>query len=166
MPHKLLSPRSDFIFKLIFGDQRNTDILAVPLWSWLKFFVAKDREELTMLSQTSVPMKKAVGKLMELSEDERTQMLEEMREKKRRDDADRWNTALQRGLAEGEAKGRAEGEAEGRVLAILIVLKARFGMLPTDLPNKVYQVTDLTKLDYLTGQAGLCENVESFEALL
>jgi hypothetical protein len=36
MPKRILSPKNDFVFKLIFGDQRNTDILADFLKAALK----------------------------------------------------------------------------------------------------------------------------------
>jgi predicted transposase/invertase (TIGR01784 family) len=36
MPKRILSPKNDFVFKLIFGDQRNTDILTDFLKAALK----------------------------------------------------------------------------------------------------------------------------------
>jgi predicted transposase/invertase (TIGR01784 family) len=36
MPKRILSPKNDFVFKLIFGDRRNTDILAEFLKAALK----------------------------------------------------------------------------------------------------------------------------------
>jgi predicted transposase/invertase (TIGR01784 family) len=36
MPKRILSPKNDFVFKLIFGDQRNSDILAEFLKAALK----------------------------------------------------------------------------------------------------------------------------------
>ena len=55
------------------------------LWDWLKFLDARNEEELTMLADKNLEVKKAVGKLMELSSDEQTRLLAESREKLRRD---------------------------------------------------------------------------------
>ena len=59
----LLPVKSDFVFRLIFGDQRNVDMLATR----------------------SPQMKKAVGVLKELSADEATRLRYEAREKAKRD---------------------------------------------------------------------------------
>ena len=62
-----------------------------------------------MIAEKSPQVKKAVVRLMELSNDERTHLLQESLQKKEWD-----NRARERGArAEGEAKGRAEGKAEG-----------------------------------------------------
>ena len=63
----LLPVKSDFVFRLIFGDQRNVDILATR----------------------SPQMRKAVGVLKELSAGEATRMRYEAREKARRDEDSR-----------------------------------------------------------------------------
>ena len=64
-----------------------------------------------MLATKSPELKKAVGVLKELSEDERTRMIAEDREKARRDMVSRLNGARK----EGERKGREEGERKGRL---------------------------------------------------
>ncbi|MGL4941700.1 MAG: hypothetical protein ACRC46_00730 [Thermoguttaceae bacterium] len=70
------------------------------------------------------------------------------------------------GEAEGEARGKAEGEAEGEVLAILTVLKARFGLLPQKLPAKVYTINDFDRLAELTAVAATCKSLKDFEEVL
>ncbi|MDR1854953.1 MAG: Rpn family recombination-promoting nuclease/putative transposase, partial [Azoarcus sp.] len=55
------------------------------MWPWLKFIDTDEREELLMLPEKNPQLKHAVGKLMELTADEREQMLAEAREKGRRD---------------------------------------------------------------------------------
>ena len=55
------------------------------LYNWLRFIKAEEAEELEAVAQRDPIIKKAVLKLMELSEDERTRMLIEKREKERMD---------------------------------------------------------------------------------
>ena len=45
------------------------------LWNWLKFLSAESKEDLDMIAEKSPGVKKAVVRLMELSNDERTRML-------------------------------------------------------------------------------------------
>jgi len=51
------------------------------LWNWLKFLSAERKEDLEMLAERSPQVKKAVVRLMELSNDERTRLLYESRQK-------------------------------------------------------------------------------------
>jgi len=51
------------------------------LWNWMKFLNARSREELDMIAERSPEVKKAIVKLLELSNDERTRMLYESRQK-------------------------------------------------------------------------------------
>ena len=95
----LLPVTSDFIFKLIFGDARNVDILAsflmtvlnIPAEEYDRLTVVDphvkkdDGEVLSLIAERSPVMRKAVGVLKELSADERTRMLYEAQETARRD---------------------------------------------------------------------------------
>jgi len=63
------------------------------LYNWLRFIKAEEAEELETVAQRDPIIKKAVLKLMELSEDERTRMLLEKREKERMDNSVRENWA-------------------------------------------------------------------------
>jgi len=58
---------------------------STELWYWLKFIKTDNEEVLDMLAQRSPQMRKAVGVLKELSADEATRMLYELREMARRD---------------------------------------------------------------------------------
>jgi predicted transposase/invertase (TIGR01784 family) len=103
------------------------------------------REEMKMLTKKSPQMKKAVGILMELSEDERVRMLAEKREWARRDQVALIDDALEEGLAKGKAEGLAEGKAEGkaegeRSKALAIAKK----MLDMGMP--VAEIADITGL--------------------
>jgi len=51
------------------------------LWVWMRFLSARSKEELNMVAEKSPQVKKAVVRLMELSNDERTRLLIESRQK-------------------------------------------------------------------------------------
>ncbi|MDR1482679.1 MAG: hypothetical protein LBI74_08650 [Synergistaceae bacterium] len=63
-----------------------------------------------MIAAKTEEMKMAVGRLKQLSADERTRMIFEARQLYLMDEATRCYEAV----AEGETRGRAEGEARGR----------------------------------------------------
>ena len=56
---------------------KNAD--GTEIWDWMKFISADKKEELDMIAQKNPRVKKAVARLMELSQDERTRMLYESR---------------------------------------------------------------------------------------
>ena len=99
-----------------------------------------------MAAKTSPEIAQAVGVIMELSEDERTRLLAEAREKYRRDEVARRDYAFQtgeqkgrqKGLQEGRQEGRQEGLQEGRLDV------ARRLLLEKDPPEKVAKVTGLS----------------------
>jgi predicted transposase/invertase (TIGR01784 family) len=62
-----------------------------------------------MVAEASPALKKVVGKLMELSDDERARMLYESQLKRERDERARLRGARE----EGKNEGRAEGEKKG-----------------------------------------------------
>jgi predicted transposase/invertase (TIGR01784 family) len=84
------------------------------LLNWLRLIRSEKEDEIEMLATKTPEMKMAVGRLKELSADERTRMLHEARELYLMDEATRREAAEAKGRAEGEAKGRAEGEAKGK----------------------------------------------------
>ena len=63
------------------------------LYNWLRFIKAEEESELEVVAQRDPIIKKAVLKLMELSEDERTRLLLEKREMERMDNSVRENWA-------------------------------------------------------------------------
>jgi predicted transposase/invertase (TIGR01784 family) len=83
------------------------------LYNWLRLFTARSEEELTMVAKTSPEIAAAVGVIMEVSEDERTRLLAEAREKSRRDEEARREYAYLEGEKKGRQKGRQEGEQKG-----------------------------------------------------
>lgn len=70
------------------------------LWDWMLFFKSEREEDFSMLAEKKPQLKKAVGVLMELSQDERTRLLCEEREKARRDEAARMRGAKQEAMRE------------------------------------------------------------------
>ena len=101
------------------------------LWDWLKFLDARKEEDLAMLTEKNVEVKKAVGKLMELSTDEQTRLLAESREKLQWDinsiKHGAWEEGVeigvQKGRKEGKKEGKKEGREEGRSGALLAVAR-------------------------------------------
>jgi predicted transposase/invertase (TIGR01784 family) len=85
------------------------------LCDWLKFIKSDDEEELQMLAQKSPELHKAVGIIMEISQDEQMRLQAEAYEKYRRDQSARLWGAQQAGEIKGRVEGKAEGKAEGRV---------------------------------------------------
>ncbi|MDR2637468.1 MAG: Rpn family recombination-promoting nuclease/putative transposase [Zoogloeaceae bacterium] len=75
-------------------------------WEWMKFLNARKEEELTMLAEKNPLIGKAVSRLVELSQDERTRLLAESREKMRRDIAAREQGAANKGRVEGRVEAQ------------------------------------------------------------
>jgi predicted transposase/invertase (TIGR01784 family) len=88
------------------------------LWSWLKLFNTQREEDLTMLAKQKPMLRKVVGILQELSQDEQARLLYEQQEKWRMDYSSSMRNAqrigLQEGLKEGMEKGMEQGRAEER----------------------------------------------------
>ena len=80
-------------------------------WQWMKFLDARKEEELTMLAQKNPRIARAVSRLAELSQDERTRLLAESREKLQ------WDIAVREREAAREARkeGREEGEKKAQL---------------------------------------------------
>jgi predicted transposase/invertase (TIGR01784 family) len=129
MAGDILPPKNDIVFKLLFGDQHNDDLIEIHtlelpklpetadnyLWHWLRFLRAQSKEDLEMVAQASPKLEKVVVKLLELSEDEESRMIYEAEVKAQRDERARMRGAYDKGKAEGIAEGIAEGENKGRV---------------------------------------------------
>jgi predicted transposase/invertase (TIGR01784 family) len=71
------------------------------LFDWLSFIKAEREEDYIMLAEKNPVMDRAYGVLKELSEDEQIYLIEESREKMRRDNASRMKGALKQGLEQG-----------------------------------------------------------------
>ena len=112
------------------------------LFGWLTFFKSDKKEELEMIAKDNPPLKKAVGILMELSEDESIRMIEESQERLRMDWEDRVWGAREDGRAEGRVEGRKKEAAN-------IALKALQDGLPVD---TIASITGLTTQEIVSLQ--------------
>jgi predicted transposase/invertase (TIGR01784 family) len=94
-----------------------------PLWYWGSFFKSGTEEEFAMVAEKEPGVRKAVGVLMELSEDERNQMLQDARDRWLTDHQNALNYKYRLGKEEGREEGLQEGLAK-RQLEIARKLKA------------------------------------------
>jgi predicted transposase/invertase (TIGR01784 family) len=116
------------------------------LLDWLRLIRSESEEEIEMLATKTEELKMTVGRLKQLSEDERTRMLAEARELYLMDEAARREAAVAEGRAEGEARGRAQGKAEGRAEG---ETKGKFEVARKMLARKmpISDIADMTELD-------------------
>lgn len=105
------------------------------IWEWAKFFVSKTKEEFTMCAEKNPEIKKAVGKLMELSEDERNFMIAEQIEKERRDRV----AEIELGEERGEKRGIEKGIEQNKLETAMVMLKDH---MPLDLIVKYSGLTE------------------------
>ena len=96
----------------------NTD-----LFDWLSFLKAEREEEYAVLASKSPVLNKAYGVLKELSQDERIRMIEEAREKQRRDEASRLRGAMQKGIEKGLKQGIEQGIEQGEKNAKINIIQ-------------------------------------------
>ena len=99
---------------LLFSDTLEIVTLELPkipkegggkLYDWLRFFKAEDEEEYMTAAMHNPKIRRAVAVLEELSEDERTRMIAEGREKQRRDQEAREYYVFDKGHAKGKQEG-------------------------------------------------------------
>jgi predicted transposase/invertase (TIGR01784 family) len=106
------------------GAEGNED----ELLNWLRLIRSEREEEIEMLAAKTKEMKMAVGRLRQLSADERTRLLFEARQLYLMDEAARREEAVAEGEARGEARGRAEGRAEGELKMVKQMLLNGLGI--------------------------------------
>jgi predicted transposase/invertase (TIGR01784 family) len=112
------------------------------LLDWLRLIRSEREEEIEMLAAKTEEMRMAVGRLKQLSADERTRMLYEARQLYLMDEAARREAAV----AEGEAKGRAEGKAEGKFEVARSLLARKMSV------SEIVDITGLNEGDILSLQ--------------
>jgi len=81
------------------------------LWAWMKFLSARSKEELNMVANRSPQVGRAVTRLMELSNDERTRLLYESRQKMEWDNRAREQGAIKTREAEIARKLLSRGRS-------------------------------------------------------
>ena len=134
--HKLVMTDEEYFHKYHLHDKENnstfTDLMEVntlelqklpkksdnsKLWKWLRFLKTDSEEEMEMLTHGNNAIKEAVCVLKELSEDERTRLLVQSREKFRQDqearEKEEFQKGKQQGIVEGIEKGKQQGIVEG-----------------------------------------------------
>lgn len=138
-----------------FTDVIEVDILELPklpdekqdsdLWRWMKFLKAERKEDLEMLAQENQYIKQVSGSLMELSQDEAVRLLEEAREKERRDNASRMKGAFREGKLEGLQEGEKKGKLENRKEIAKQMLRDK---MPVETISKYtgFQISDIEAL--------------------
>jgi predicted transposase/invertase (TIGR01784 family) len=105
------------------------DADGTPLWYWGSFFKSEKEEEFAMVAEKEPGVKKAVGVLMELSEDERNQMIQDARDRWLTDQKNALNYKYRLGREEGREEGMEEGEA---AKALKIAKKMKDRGIPLD----------------------------------
>ncbi|MDR3166181.1 MAG: Rpn family recombination-promoting nuclease/putative transposase [Synergistaceae bacterium] len=80
--------------------------------NWLRLIKSESEEEIEMLATKTKEMNMTVGRLKQLSADERTRMLWEARELYLMDEAARLKAAVEEGRTEGRIEGRTETQLE------------------------------------------------------
>ena len=73
-----------------------------------------------------------------------------------------WNVTQSQQVLEWMAEGEVKGEVKGRVATLLRVLRARFGILPTDLETAIRAASDLSILDRWTDAAATALTLQDF----
>ena len=145
-----------------FSDILEVNVLELPklpsvndnteLWDWMKFIKFEREEDLSMLAKKNPKIKKTVGILMELSQDERARLLYEEREKARRDDMARYRGAKQEGLEKGLVEGLEKGLEKGLVEGLEKGREERQIEIARNALKKKLSVEDIAEITGLTHQ--------------
>jgi predicted transposase/invertase (TIGR01784 family) len=123
-------------FKIFFFELSKISIADIPdsvirdpkndsdrLLLWLLLFKCEKEGDLRMFYSTNYQtMEQAAKRVVEISEDEKTRTVAEMREKAQMDYASAMFNQREEGLEEGIAKGLAQGIGEGILIGVLSVL--------------------------------------------
>jgi predicted transposase/invertase (TIGR01784 family) len=117
------------------------------LLDWLLLIRSESEEEIEMLAKKTEEMKMTVGRLKQLSADERTRMLFEARQLYLMDEAVRRKAAVAEGEARGEARGRAEGEARGKFDIARTMFARKMSV------SDIIDITGLSEQDILSIQS-------------
>ncbi|MGL5675187.1 MAG: Rpn family recombination-promoting nuclease/putative transposase [Cellulosilyticaceae bacterium] len=96
----IMSPKVDFAFKLLFGDEKNKDAHD-PIIEWLQFLDAKSEEVMEMLAEKNEGIEKAYRVLKCVSQDDVARMAYEAREAEIRDQLTREKVAREEGEEAG-----------------------------------------------------------------
>ena len=106
-----------------------------PLHRWLMFLEDLSPDMLEVLKMEDPAISRAESVLEWLSCDQETLRLYELREKSLHDEVTRFEGALEKGRAEGEAKGKLEGRAEVAMNLLAEGLEVPLVVKTTGLPE-------------------------------
>ena len=127
-----------------FTDLIEINVLEIPklpyeedntaLWDWMRFLEPRGKEDYAMLAERNTQIGRAVAVLKELSEDERTRLLEESYQKARWDEEIRMEAASSEGRIEGRIEGLAEGARKVAIKMLRSNMPIQTIALMTELP--------------------------------
>ncbi|MDR2394271.1 MAG: Rpn family recombination-promoting nuclease/putative transposase [Treponema sp.] len=88
------------------------------VWEWVQFLRGRKKEEFEMLAERNADMREAVDMLYEISADEETRAVYEMRQKAWRDRMSQFEGYYEEGLEEGLQKGREQTARNLKLMGI------------------------------------------------
>ena len=91
-----------------------------PLTDWMKFLSTNKKEELDMLASRNKAIEKATTVLYELSQDEKTRMLYDAREKAKWDEESRLRGAEEKGIEKGLLEAAVNGLKGGISMEVIM----------------------------------------------
>ncbi|MDR0854433.1 MAG: Rpn family recombination-promoting nuclease/putative transposase [Clostridiales Family XIII bacterium] len=160
----LIDENDEYHNKFVFHDPKTgttfTDIIEIntlelgklpdendlsDLWDWMKFICVKEEDamaELDKIAERNPQIKKAVGVLRQLSEDEQERELAWARERAIMDKRAEMMFAEAKGEARGKAEGKAEGIAEGEIKGKLETAR--------NMKDKGYPISDIAEITVLS----------------
>ena len=133
--------------------RKGQDTVPESLAEWLRFLNYAHKEDETMRTNYVNPLIcRAVDMLHNISADEETRILAEMREKALKDEASMLDSARTEGWETGRIEGKMEGKLEGEVIGQIRMARRLLGYLPVsekELARKSLGEleTDLRKLE-------------------
>lgn len=139
---------------------------------WIRLINAKSTEDLNMIGAKNVGMKTAIEEVKRMSLSKKLRLHYEAYLKEKRDAwaiedyekqqrQKKMQEAIEQGLTEGREQGFQEGELRGRAEIIIETLE-RFGEVPHDLKEIIYEVKDIDTLRNYLRCAVKAQNIEDF----
>ena len=122
---------------------KNKNTIDSPLDAWLKFLASDRKEEFMQVAEHDSGVHSACMVLKELSADEKTRLQAEMREKAWRDEVDRLEGAMEKGVRIGKEQGIGIGREQGIGIGKKDVAR---NLLRMNLPlDQISKATGLTR---------------------
>lgn len=136
-----------------------------PLAAFARFLTARTEAELEAISAEFPAMKKASDILAEISSDAAVRRRAAEREDRLELDAMYQRGAVREAREEGRVEGRAEGRVEGDAVAttnaLLLVLEARFGVVPAHVQARI-EAASVTERREMIARAARVASLEEW----